>query len=404
MIYDLKSPAVQHDPYPTYAAMQNEPGIAQIASDLDGTVLFVTRYDDVAFVLKDPRFVNDARKLPNWDDWTKKWYIPPSMKSFVNSMALVDEPDHTRLRRLVHQAFTPRRVELLAASIEARTHALIDTMAGKRTLDFMDEFAIPLPLNIIADMMGVSQADRRSFRRWMSTSISTLDPKKPLEIPGKLWSALALDRMLKRLIADRRSTPQDDLTTALVQAEADGDNLSEDELIAMLFVILFAGHETTVNLLGTGILALLQQPDQLALLRSRPDLTESAIEELLRFTSPVQHVATRYTLEEVAIGGVTVPPYSTIMIGVAAANHDPAIFPDPRHLDITRSPNKHIAFGFGVHYCLGAPLARMEGQIALRALVERLPDLRLAAPVETLRWRGAPALRGLVTLPVHPHG
>lgn len=401
---DLGSRVMQHDPYPTYADLRRRSDIVRISQDFGGEAFFVTRYDDVMFVLKDPRFVNDARKLPDRDDWSQKWYIPSVVKGFANTMALVDEPDHTRLRKLVHKAFTPQRVEQMRASIETLAHHLLDRAAGREVVDFMDAFAVPLPLNVIGDMMGISAAERADFRRWMSNTISSFSAKRPLEIVPKLRNALALNGFLKRLIADRRAHPTDDLTSALVQAEADGDSFSEDELMAMLFLILFAGHETTVNLIGSGTLALLQHPDQFALLKAEPDRLDTAIEELLRFTSPVQHIAYRYPLEDVEVGGVTIPRHSTIVIGIAAANRDETIFPNPDALDITRSPNRHIAFGFGVHYCLGAPLARLEAQVAFRALLARCPNMTLAVAPETLRWRGAPALRGLTRLPLRLGG
>jgi len=217
-------------------------------------------------------------------------------------------------------------------------------------------------------------------------------------------NALGLTRFLKRLVADRRKNPQDDLTTRLVQAEDGGDRLSEAELIAMLMLILFAGHETTVNLIGSGTLALLQHPDQFEKLKADRSLMETAVEEMLRYTNPVQHIAYRYNLEAMAIGGTTIPAHSALQVCVAAANRDESVFENAASLDITRKPNRHIAFGFGIHYCLGAPLARMEARIAFNTLMDRFPDLQLAVPSEQLQWRGMPALRGLTRLPVRLRG
>lgn len=315
-------------------------------------------------------------------------------------MALADEPDHTRLRQLVHKAFTPSMIQRLASSMETLAHELLDRAAQKSVIDLREEFALPLPLTVIANMMGVSPADREKFRRWMADPITDLSPKDPVGMIRKLRSAMGLNGLLKRLVADRRSNPRDDMTSLLVQAEESGDRLSESELIAMLFLILFAGHETTVNLLGSGTLALLQHPEQFALLKANPNLLDSAIEELLRYTNPVQHIAQRYLLEDVEFGGVTVPQYSQLLIGIGSANRDETIFDNPETLDITRSPNRHIAFEFGIHYCLGAPLARLEAKIAFKALFERFPNMELAVPAGELKWVGAPALRGLTRLPI----
>lgn len=401
MSIDLASPEMQHNPYPAYARMRRQPGLTRVKHALSGAdIHFITRYDDATLALKDPRFVNDARKLPNWDDWTKKWYIPSTLKVFVDSMALADEPDHTRLRHLVHKAFTPSIIQQLAGSMETLAHELLDRAAQKPVIDFRSAFALPLPLTVIANMMGVSPADREKFRRWMANPITDFSPKDPVGMLTKLLSAMGLNGLLKRLIADRRSHPRDDMTSILVQAEESGDRLSESELIAMLFLILFAGHETTVNLLGSGTLALLQHPEQFEMLKANPNWLDSAIEELLRYTNPVQHIAQRYLLEDVEFGGVTVPQYSQLLIGIAAANRDESIFDNPEALDITRSPNRHIAFGFGIHYCLGAPLARLEAKIAFKVLFERFPNMQLAVPADELKWVGAPALRGLARLPI----
>jgi len=402
---DLTSPAMQQDPYPSYAEMRHQREFVRVNHPVSGKDLrFITRYDDVLFALKDPRFVNDGRKLPTWDDWTKKWYIPTALKSFVDSMALADEPDHTRLRRLVHKAFTPTMIQALSGRIEQLTDEFLDAVARKPVVDFVDEFSLPLPLNVIGDMMGVSPEDRWNFRKWMSNTITDVSPKDILGIVPKIRNAIGLDGFLKRLVADRRANPKDDMTTALVLAEDAGETLSESELISMLFLLLFAGHETTANLLAVGTLALLQNPDQLALLKANPALIDTAIDELLRYTNPTQHIALRYNIEDIEVGGQPIPQYSTLVLCIAAANRDETIFENPEVLDITRTPNRHIAFGFGVHYCLGAPLARLEAKIAFTRLLERFPNMQLATPVDQLKWKGAPALRGLKKLPLRMKG
>lgn len=403
--FSLTSPDMLRDPYPGYAAVRRAGKPVPVKTSYAGTnTYFVTTYDDALAILKDPRFINDSRRLPTSDDWTGKWYIPAVIKSFADSMALADEPDHTRLRSLVHKGFTPRMIGELAGSIERLSNELLDAAERKDVIDFMADFALPLPLNVICDMMGVDPRDRHNLHRWMGDNITDASPDDGLRLIPKLLNAMGLGRYLKRLVRERRRNPQDDLTSALVQAEESGDSLSEDELIAMLMLILFAGHETTVNLIGSGTLALLQHPDQFELLKARPDLLDSAIEELLRYTNPVHHIAPRFALEDVEIGGVTIPQYGTVLVGVAAANRDETVFERADELDITRSPNKHIAFGFGIHYCLGAPLARLEAKIAFETLFRRFPNLQLAADPATLAWKGAPALRGLKRLPMRLSG
>lgn len=402
MFFDLETPDFQRDPYAVYAEIRRQGSLVTVNHPIVGKdVLFLTRYDDIVRVLKDSRFVNDRRKLPEVEDWTKKWYIPSSLKMFADSLALKDAPDHTRLRQLVHLAFTPKMIRQMEGSIAQITDDLLDAMDGKREVDLMEAFALPLPLNVIADMMGVPKSDRDKLHKWMSDNISQIPSGgRAWQFLPKIWNAMRMNGYLTRLIEDRRRHPQDDLTTALVQAEMDGDKLTETELLAMVFIIFFAGHETTVNLIGSGTLALLANPDQLALLKANPDLLDSAIEELLRYTNPVQHIATRYATEDITLDGQVIPQSSRVLIGIAAANFDETVFDAPEKLDITRDPNRHIAFGLGIHYCLGAPLARMEAKIAFTKLLERYPDIQLATDAEKLVWQGAPAFRGLKHLPV----
>jgi cytochrome P450 PksS len=317
----------------------------------------------------------------------------------MNSMILVDDPDHARLRNLVHKAFTPQMIRRLEPRIVAVSHDLLDRALDKEQVDLIADFALPLPLTVISDMMGVPEGDRLNFHRWSSAFLDT-SFDKPLALLPQLPNALRLNRFYKKLIRLRRDNPADDLITALVEAEEGGDRLSEAELVAMLFILLLAGHETTVNLIGNGTLALLENPDQLAKLRRRPELMGSAVEELLRFTNPVESIAPRYALDDVVLSGHRVPQGDTVLVVIASANRDETVFERADELDIERQPNKHVAFGHGIHYCLGAPLARLEGQIAFSVLLERCPDLALAVPSDTLEWRQSAAVRGLKALPV----
>jgi cytochrome P450 PksS len=398
---DLRDPHIQRNPYPLYVEMRRQPKLARIKGVFgDDNKIFVTRYEDILRILKDPRCINDASKIPTLDYWGVKWYVPKVVKSLLNTMVTLDEPDHTRLRQLVHKAFTPTMITQYVSKIEGLAHQLLDEASKRQTVDFMTDYALPLPLTMIGDMVGISPKDRKLFAQAMKGNLVGATPDEGLRMIPKLIDAARLHALLKRLIADHRKHPHNDMLGILVAAEEAGDKLSEDELMGMLFAILFAGHDTTVNLLGNGLLALLQHPDQFEKLKANPNLMDSAIEELLRYTNPVQQVAQRYTLEDMEISGEIVPKYTAIYLGVAAGNRDETVFENPDQFDITRTPNKHLSFGFGVHYCLGAPLARLEAKIAFNILFSRYPNIRLNAPVDQLKWKGAPFLRGLVSLPI----
>ena len=265
-------------------------------------------------------------------------------------------------------------------------------------MDLIHDYALPIPTTIIAEMLGVPVQDRHTFHRWSSTIVAS-NPSGWGMLKA-MPNAMAFMRYIRKLIATRRANPQDDLISALVQAEEAGDQLSEDELLAMIFILLVAGHETTVNLIGNGMLALLEHPDQLEKLRDDPALIKPAVEELLRYSSPVETATERYAREDITIAGVTIPRGALVFAVIASANRDERQFANPDTLDITRQPNRHLAFGQGAHYCVGAPLARLEGQIAINTLLRRSSALRLAVPPGAVRWRRALVLRGLESLPV----
>ena len=309
----------------------------------------------------------------------------------------LDAPDHTRLRTLVHKAFTPRLVEQLRGRIQALADDLLDAAQRKGSLELVSDYALPVPLTIIAELLGVPTDDRHKFRRWSNRLVSVSSSRDLLWAIPYGWAFM---RYLRQLFERRRADPRDDLVTALVRAEEAGDTLSEDELLAMVFLLLVAGHETTVNLIASGTLALLQHPDQMARLRDDPSLIKSAVEELLRYTSPVEMATERFAREDVTIAGTTIPRGEVVLAVIGSANRDERQFENPDILDLTRDPNRHLAFGQGGHYCLGAPLARLEGQIAITTLLHRMPRLRLAAAPESLRWRRGLFLRGLEKLPL----
>jgi cytochrome P450 len=395
---DLTGAAFRADPYPTYARWRAETPVCRANLPFKQTGWLVTRYDDAVTVLKDPRFINDRVRAQTPEQAARMPWIPALFKPLERSMLNMDEPDHTRLRGLVHKAFTPRLVANMLGRIQTLTEELLDAVQARGRMDLIRDYALPLPTTVIAELMGVPVQDRHKFHRWSNALISTSGSTwGMLRMLPPLWAFL---RYIRKQIGIRQEEPRDDLIGALVQAREDGDRLSEDELLAMIFLLLVAGHETTVNLIGNGLLALLEHPAQMDRLREDPELIKPAIEELLRYDSPVQLASERYAREEVTIGGVTIAPGETVHAILGSANRDERQFDRPDDLDIAREPNRHLAFGQGVHYCVGAPLARLEGQIAINTLLRRFPDLRLDVPPQSLRRRPGLGLRGLVSLPL----
>src|SRR5262249_25184907 len=322
----------------------------------------------------------------------------PDASEAARSVLVSDPPAHPRLRTLVQKAFTPRIVEQLRPRIHAIVDDLLDhAFARGPEFDLIADLAYPLPVIVIAELLGVPAEDRATFHGWSATLAASLDPLVSSDLMDRAWvSRDALHAYLRGIIAERRREPRSDLISALVAVEERGDTLREPELAVMCTLLLIAGHETTVNLIGNGTLALLKHPDQLSRLREAPTLISSAVEELLRFDSPVQMTG-RLVTEDVQLGGKAIGAGEFVLPLLGAANHDPSQFSEPHQLDITRNPNPHVAFGRGIHFCLGAPLARVEGQIAIGSLVRRCPNLRLNG---TPKRRDQITLRGLESLPV----
>jgi cytochrome P450 len=385
------------DPFPFYARLRAEQPVCRVkVGKLEAWL--VTRYDDVAALLKDNRFGKDRFSILTPKQLGKQQWIPKFAKPLTRNMLDLDEPDHTRLRGLVHKAFTPNMVEGLRGRIEEICAQLIAAMRRKQSADLVREYALPLPLTVIVELLGIPANDRDRFHRW---SRAIVRAPTTFNMLRALPSFRAFMRYLQQLSRQlRKAPPENGLLAALAQVEEAGERLSDDELSAMGFLLLIAGHETTVNLIASGTLALLQHPSQLELLRHDPALVKSAIEELLRYSNPLETATERFAREDVTIAGVTIPQGSLVFAALASANRDSAQFEDADRLDITRTNNRHLAFGQGPHFCLGAPLARLEGQIAIPALLRELPKLELAVPAGKLRWRATPILRGLESLPV----
>jgi len=394
---NIVSPEFKANPFPFLAALRATEPVYRTTLPDKTPVWLVTRYEDVNALLKDERFPKNRRSALTPEQLRRLPWVPPMFRPLERNMLDLDAPDHTRLRGLVHQAFTPRLVERMRARVQTLADELLDAVARRGEMDLINDYALPLPMTIITEILGVPTSDRHKFHKWSKAVVSLSSPNVTMRVIPPVWMFI---RYLRRFFKVRRRNPQDDLATALIEAEEAGDKLSEDELLAMVFLLLIAGHETTVNLIGSGTLALLEHADEMEKLRRDPSLIKPAVEELLRYTAPVFMTTERYARENVTIHGVTIPRGEMTLGVIGSANRDEKVFENPDSLDITREPNKHLSFGQGVHFCLGAPLARMEAQIAVNTLLRRMPELRLRVSPDSLRWRPSMILRGLDALPV----
>ena len=390
------------DPLSIFARMREESPVTSVITPEGQRAWLITRYGDVRAALADPRLSKDWRKLR-----TPGFEPDPTVGFLMAHMLNADPPDHTRLRRLVQKAFTPGRVAGLRPRIEAITTSLLDAMAGGGSggggrachddgvVDLITAFAFPLPMTVICELLGIPDDDRDDFKTWSQVILSSTATMEEYRAAGG-----AMYSYFTALLADKRAAPADDLLSALITARDSGDSLDDPELLAMIFLLLVAGHETTVNLIATGTLGLLTHPSEFARLRADPALLPGAVEELLRYANPLNHATDRYAPEPFDVGGVTIPAGEPVLVVTSSANRDPARFPDPDRLDVGRDATGHVAFGHGIHYCVGAPLARLEGEIAFGSLLARFPGLSLAADPGTLRWRPSSLIHGLETLPV----
>ncbi len=376
------------DPYSVHARLRAQrPVTPVVLPGGDTRVWLITGYAEARAALADPRL---RKSMPGWAPG------PDSVFSILERHMLnSDPPDHGRLRRLVNKAFTARHVERLRPRITAITAGLLDDIPAGSEVDLLASFAFPLPITVICELLGVPTEAREDFREWSTTVVSNTAP------PDLMFAhATAMVGFFRALLADKRREPTDDLLSALIAARDLQDSLSEDELVSMAFLLLVAGHETTVNLIASGVLALLRNPAELARLRADPGLIGGAVEELLRYVAPVSHTTFRCAAEPVDLGGVRIGRGDPVFIALSGANRDAARFGDPEGLDLGRDSSGHLAFGHGIHYCVGAPLARLEAEIAFTGLLGRFARLELAVPPESLRWRPSTLIHGLESLPV----
>jgi cytochrome P450 len=363
----------------------------------------VTRMEEAVQILKDhAHFTVDTRAISPDDPFKHKIADVtdttnlPSFFILGGSMLTVDEPDHRRLRRLVSKAFTPRYIESLRPDVQRIADELLDRVQAQGHMDIIDDYAFPLPINVISEMLGVPQADRGQIRVWSEELARGLGGRDP----GVMAHMRAFGEYTAHLVAEKRLHPADDLISQLIAIEEEGDHFSEAELLSMITLLIFAGHETTSNLIGTSTLMLLDHPDQLARLKADLSLVPSAVEELLRFNGPATTVGPRFATADIEIAGQQIKRGDSLIITLFSANHDETQFTQPDELDIARTLNRHIGFGHGIHTCLGAPLARLEGDIAFTTLLKRMPNLHLSVPRESITWEVSLNTRNLIALPI----
>jgi cytochrome P450 len=384
-----QDPRFLQDPYPTLARMRSACPVQALTDAKGRTSYLVTGYNEARQALADPRLSKDTSAF--FADKPSNRHLHPAV---AQTMLATDPPQHTRLRQLVTRAFTTGTVNRLRPYITQVTNDLLDRWQTADEVDFVAALAIPLPVTVICEMLGIPDADRTSIRCWSSELFATGEPER-----ADAASHAVADYMTD-LVAAKRLRPGSSLLDSLISARDGEDRLSEHELVSLAVLLLVAGHETTTNFLGNALLALLDHPDQLVRLRADPGLMSKALDELLRFDSPISLATFRYSTEHLTMGQITIPAGTPVLVSPGAANRDPDRFPSPDHLDLDRDATGNLSFGHGIHRCVGAPLARAEAEIALQSVLSRFPRLRLAMAPEQLSWRRTRLMRGLVSLPL----
>ncbi|AZK47583.1 cytochrome P450 family protein [Paenibacillus lentus] len=385
---NLFTEAFTQDPFPTYAQLRDHQPIMRMLFPDGQSGWIISRYEDAVLALKDPRFVKDMRNAGLDED----------VIFIKDNMLFSDPPDHKRLRGLVQKAFTPQLISGMRGRIQQIADELLAAVEGKEAINLIDDYAFPLPIIVISEMLGVPQSDRDKFRVWSNALIEHSGRESDEEMRALI---LEFREYLRAWIAEARKQPGDDLISQLIVSEEQGDRLSEDELYNLVMLLIIAGHETTVNLIGNGMLALLQHPDQLRLLQNKPELIHTAIEEMLRYNGPVEFSTSRWVKEDLEFKGISMSRGDLVIVSLSSANRDPEQFSDPDLFDITREKSPHLAFGKGIHLCLGAPLARLEGEIAINSLLKRYPDVRLKGDTSELEWRPGMIVRGVKEIPLY---
>jgi len=392
---NLASESFVNNKYAYYERLLEERPVARVKLSVLN-VYAVSRYDDCAAILKDPRVLRNRATATGGA--RVPFPTPKALQPLLQSMIQEDDPRHRRLRELVRRAFRPQAIEKLEARIDAYSRELLDGLDGVGQFNLQADYALPIPVRMISDMMGVSRDSMPAFQSLMQVITSGFSGWRVLRT--LFWDMPDTVRFVRELIRDKRRNPGDDILTGLIEAEDDGDRLTEDELVAMVFLLVVAGFETTVHLITNGVVALLEHPAQLERLRAEPALIEPAVEEILRHRGPVHSTKPGYAREDIVLQGVTIPRGKPVLPLLGAANHDPRAFEAPNEFDISRSPNRHLGFGHGVHFCLGAHLARAETRLALSNLFERFPDLELTVAPSQLKLQRLPGWHRYDGLPV----
>jgi hypothetical protein len=392
-------PDVRRDPYPTWRRLREKAPLVRIRL-LGGWA--TGRYAEAERVLRDPCFSTDRSSVAMVNAMRRATRDAPDLRNlFDENLLMIDGAQHARLRGLVGKAFTPRRVEQLSGRIEAIVDELLDRAAARGSMDVVRDLARPLPGIVIGELLGTPARDRDTLLRWSEELVELLDPLSGtdgIEPPRRATTAAAA--YFRSLLAERRASPRDDLLSAMLAAKLDGESLAEGELIALCTLILAAGHETTVNLIGSAVLLLLRHPDERKRLQDDPALLGPAVEECLRFEPPVQ-LTDRAVVAHCELGGVPLRPGAIVAVVIAAANRDPERFPDPDRFDVSRNGERHLAFGLGSHFCLGSALARLETRLALAGLLRRFPDF--SGRADGIQWRRSAVLRGPIAVPIALH-
>ncbi|HEY7439032.1 MAG TPA: cytochrome P450 [Acidimicrobiia bacterium] len=391
------------DPYPLFDAIRSLGPVHRVTLADGHEAWLVARHEEARAALNDPRLSKDMHAaLASGGGVVAEGLPGPAL---ARHMLAVDPPDHTRLRRLVSSAFSVRRIEALRDHVQTMIDDLLDRVASQGPnvrVDLVTSFAFPLPFTVICELLGVPEERREPFGRELTLLLSPTSNAEEYEVAKRASDAVVA--MLTELVETKQKHPDDALVSALIAARDGDERLNQQELLSTIFQLIVAGHDTTTSLIGNSVVALLEHPDRLAALRADPASIGTAIEELLRYDSPVPHATFRYAAEPVELGGVTIPEGAQVIVNLASANRDAAQYSEPDELELDRNEARHLSFGHGIHFCLGAPLARMEGQLALGTLLRRFPELRLAVPADELHWGHGDGLvlRGLSELPVIP--
>lgn len=387
--HTLFTEAFTRDPYPAYKKLRDEAPISYVLLPDGQYAWIITKYEDAVTALKDQRFIKDFTKLTDNDMGHDS--------VFSQNMLFADMPDHKRLRGLVSKAFTPQMIAGMRDRIQEITDELLDDFTDKERINLIDAFAFPLPIIVICEMLGIPTEDRDKFRIWSNSMIEGSNGEFAQDMKQNMNEFVAY---LGKRFAIVREKPGEDLISKLIISEEQGDQLTEQELYGVVSLLIIAGHETTVNFIGNSVMALLEHPKQLALLKEQPELIHTAIEEALRYNDPVEFSTSRWAGEDFDFKGESIRKGDLVIVVLNSANHDPNQFKDPETFDITRQKSRHLAFGKGIHACLGAPLARLEGEIAITSLLKRFPNMKLNVDKDDLQWRDGMIVRGVKELPL----